>query len=429
MKKVLIITYYWPPSNSAGVYRWLKITKYLKEYDYEPIVFTPENPEIAQYDESLNLDVSKDLQIVRYPLFDAYQLYKRLFGIKKQDSSSFLGGNKVSRLKKLTIWIRGNLFIPDPKVSWSLTAVKFLESYIKKNKIGYVITTGPPHSMHLLGLKLKKKNNIKWIADFRDPWTFIDFFDQLRLSEYSKKRHHKLEKKVVMTADKCVIVTRNWAKKYYELYGREFSVIYNGFDTEDFSENSTFSYNKLTIRHFGSVNNDRNPEFFWKSLSDFLNINKEARDKISIEFYGSINESVKEYVKEYELTDIFHHFESLDHKDAIKYQQAAGVLLLLINQSPNSNGIVPGKFYEYLGAQRPILCIGGKNQEVNQLIDLTNSGFVVDFNEESDLISALNSIYEDYKNNTLNSRSEVNQISQFTRKQSAKEYAQLLNTL
>nr|MBA2408145.1 glycosyl transferase family 1 [Chitinophagales bacterium] len=209
-KKVLIITYYWPPSGGAGVQRWLKMSKYLPEYGWEPIIYTPENAAYPIIDHSLEKDVLPGMKILRLPIWEPYDIYKRFVGRKKEEAvySGFLSENKPkSFTEKISIWIRGNFFIPDARCFWIRPSIQFLTQELKKNPVDAIISTGTPHSMHLIGKGIKENLNIPWLADFRDPWTTIDFYGQLMLTRWADAKHHRLEKDVLKTADKVTTVS------------------------------------------------------------------------------------------------------------------------------------------------------------------------------------------------------------------------------
>ena len=263
MKKVLVITYYWPPSGGAGVQRWLKFVKYLNEFGWEPIIYTPENPEVPAIDNSLIKDVPEGLLVLKTKVWEPYSAYKRFVGRKKNDSikAGFLSEKKnPSFTEKIAVYVRGNYFIPDARKYWIKPSIKYLLEYLKDNPVDVMVSTGPPHSMHMIALGIKEKLNIPWLADFRDPWTNIDFYDKLMLSSSADKKHKRMEQQVLKTADQLVTVSWNWAKDFEDLGAGKTEVITNGFDPEDFENNKENSSEKFEIIHIGSMNKDRNPK-------------------------------------------------------------------------------------------------------------------------------------------------------------------------
>jgi glycosyltransferase involved in cell wall biosynthesis len=269
LKKVLIISYYWPPSGGAGVQRWLKFAKYLPQFGWQPIIYTPENPDFSIKDESLLKDIPKEAEVLKTKIWEPYRLYKLFSGKKSENANAgFFAGGKKSWKQRLSIFIRGNFFIPDPRVFWVKPSVKYLKKYIEENAIDAIVSTGPPHSMHLIALGLKKHfPTIKWIADFRDPWTEIDFYHELQLTSWADKKHKRLEKEVIESADEVLVIGNKMAEQFSKLK-ENVSVIYNGFDEDDFPKNPNEESNYFTIVSVGSMNKDRHHEEFWKHLKN-----------------------------------------------------------------------------------------------------------------------------------------------------------------
>lgn len=235
--KALIITYYWPPAGGSGVQRWLKFVKYLHNFDVESIVYTVQNPKYALMDKTLEKEIPKDITILKHPIWEPNDLLSVFKSKQQKTSAGFLNPNPSFFEKKLQ-YIRANYFIPDARKFWVKPSVKYLTEYLKSNKIDIVITTGPPHSLHLIGMELKNRFPIKWISDFRDPWTDIDYFHQLPLTEKSKQKHKALEKKVLKESD-AVLVIGNTMKEKFKQYNNDIHVITNGFDGDVHEEKVT----------------------------------------------------------------------------------------------------------------------------------------------------------------------------------------------
>ena len=267
MKKALIITYYWPPAGGAGVQRWLKFVKYFRDFGIEPIIYTIEKPNYPINDESLLNDIPEGIETLKQPIWEPNNLFS-VFGKKKTESAGFLNPNP-SIFGKLLQYIRANYFIPDARKFWIKPSVNYLKKYLQENKVDVVITTGPPHSMHLIGLNLKKQLNIKWIADFRDPWTEIDYFHQLPLTKASIQKHHSLEKEVLRNAD-TVLVVGNTMRENYSEFNDNVVTVTNGFDSV-VDEGNVELDSKFTITHIGLMNSDRNPNMLWDVLSEIMN--------------------------------------------------------------------------------------------------------------------------------------------------------------
>ena len=289
MKRVLIITYYWPPSGGAGVQRWLKFVKYLRNYGWEPVVYTARNPEAPALDHSLIKDVPEGLEVIRQPIWEPYTLYRNFVGLKKdvKISSGFLSENKKPGLaEKVAIWLRGNLFIPDARKFWIKPSIKFLTNYLQEYPVDAVVSTGPPHTTHLIALGIKKKLGLPWLADFRDPWTKIDFYDKLMLTPIADRRHHLLEKTVLKAADKIVTVSWSWAVDFEGLGSPRTDVITNGFDPDDFLDTNRDKPETFLLTHIGSLNKDRNPEFLWRVLGKMAKPDASFRQLLKIRFIG-----------------------------------------------------------------------------------------------------------------------------------------------
>jgi len=382
MQKVLIISYYWPPSGGAGVQRWLKFAKYLPQFGWEPHVYTPENPEAPATDESLLKDIPKEVVVIKKPIFEPYGFYKKFTGNKANVNAGFLSENKGSRKKfteKLSVWVRGNMFIPDARKFWIKPSIKFLKDYIKKEGIEIVISTGPPHSMHLIALGLKKQLDIKWIADFRDPWTNIDFYKDLMLTKAADKKHHRLEKEVLKTADEVITIGKTMAKEFEAVRNSEVRIITNGYDADDFEWKEKTESDKFVIVHVGSINADRNHKIFWQALKEICSENQDFNEQLQLRFIGKLDYSVIESVEQFGLKDQFEQIEYVSHDKVKDYLFESDVLYLPLNNTPNARGILSGKFFEYLAVGKPILGIGHPQGDAAEIMSETKAGLMIDF--------------------------------------------------
>lgn len=430
-KKVLIITYYWPPIGGAGVQRWLKFTKYFRDFGWEPIIYTPENPDFPINDESLLKDIPLGITILKTRISEPYDFYRKIMGKKKTDAvnQGFLSEKKENKfLQSLMIWVRGNFFIPDARKFWIKPSVNYLSEYLSKNNIDAVISTGPPHSMHLIALGLKKKFNLPWIADFRDPWTQIDFYSQLQLSKWADAKHKKLEKEVLNTADKVVTVSWNWAKDLESLCERKVDVITNGFDDDDFkTEEKHELMPGFTFHHIGALNKDRNPHVLWKVLGDLCNEQLDFKKDLKLIFTGKTDAQVFESLDKNGILNNSEKTEYLPHSEVVKLLLKSPILLLPLNDTPNVAGIVPGKLFEYLAARRPIFAIGDVNGDTAKIINETKAGTTSSFKDYDAIKKQVLVLYHQYKTNTLKIDSSA--IDKYTRKSCAGEYAKLLSEI
>ncbi len=393
MKRVLIITYYWPPSGGGGVMRWLKMSKYLPEFGWQPVIYTPENPDPSVKDDSLLKEIHPSTEILKTPIWEPYDIYRKLTGKKKSDSFKAGYISEASRgnwKDKISVFLRGNLLIPDPRVFWVTPSVRFLREYLRQNPVDLMITTGPPHSMHLIGLNLKRHFDIPWLADFRDPWTEIDFYHRLKLTSWADRRHRALEKKVLTAADIVTTVSPYLKQTTEKLAGRRVDVIYNGFDPEDFQFEKVREDGLFTISHYGAFNRDRNPSSLWKALQTLKENSPDFARLLRIQLIGQTDESILREIRECNLEENLRLEGHLPHTEGLRILSGSQVLLLPLNDAPNVRGILPGKMYEYIALKRPILAIGPSDGDFAEILLSTHSGITCDFTDTGKMADTLN---------------------------------------
>jgi glycosyltransferase involved in cell wall biosynthesis len=401
--KVLIITYYWPPAGGSGVQRWLKFVKYLPEFGVTPVVFTVENPEYAVDDKSLQNEVADDVEVLRGKIWEPNQLLGKWGGKGKNVSAGFLDA-KPGIKDRILRFIRANYFIPDSRKFWIKPSVKLLTDYLRGKDFDAIITTGPPHSVHLIGLALKKKFGLKWVADFRDPWTSIDYFHNLPLTRSSLKKHENLEKEVLKNADR-VIVVGGRMKEEYDACNKNVRVISNGYDTSGPQGSLTLDP-EFTLTYAGLMNADRNPKGLWRVLGKISAADPGFKADLKIRIVGSCSPEVLQSLKHNGLSDNLDNLGYQDHNQVARYQQSAQVLLLTVNEVPSAKGIVTGKIFEYMQARRPVLAIGPTDGDLADIIDKTRSGVIIDFGDEDGMEKVIHGFYQQYKTGslTVNSR-------------------------
>ena len=400
-KKALIITYYWPPAGGPGVQRWLKFVKYLPQFNIEPIVYVPENPNYPIMDTSFLSEVSSDLKIIKQPISEPYKFARILSNKKSKDISRgiILEENNQKLLEKIMLWARGNLFIPDARVGWVKPSVKFLSEYIKNEKIETIITTGPPHSLHLIGLKIKEKLGVKWIADFRDPWTSIGYHKQLRLTKKSQQKHKLLEKEVLTGADQVIVTSLVTKEEFKGITNKPIHVITNGYDMVP-SEKATLDI-KFTISHIGSLLSKRNPEVLWKVLNDIIQENEDFSLDLQLNFVGLISENILDSIKKNNLSNYINNVGYVSHKEAIMFQKKSQLLLLIEIDSEDTKCIIPGKLFEYMVSGRPIIGIGPKGSDVETIIKETNTGDYLYYDDYNALKNIILNHYKAFKKGEL----------------------------
>ena len=426
LKKILIVTYYWPPSGGPGVQRWLKFVKYLPDFGVQPIVYIPENPTYPIVDENLVKEVSDKAIILRQNIFEPYQLASFLSKnkTKKMNSGIIPNQKKQSFLDKTLLWIRGNLFIPDARVFWVKPSVAYLEKYIVENNIETIVTSGPPHSLHLIGLELKQKLDIKWFADFRDPWTTIGYHKSLRLSRFAAKKHKALEHQVLNTADAIIVTSKTTKSEFQAITTQPIAVITNGYDTEEVGKQTLDS--KFSLAHIGSFLSERNPLILWKSLVELLNEIPDFKSHLEVKLIGAVSQEVLETITKYKLDPFLNNLGYVSHKEAVAQQRKSQVLLLIEIDSDDTRSIIPGKLFEYMVSGRPIIAIGPQNSDFAEIITNTNTGVFFDYSDKMKLKSVILDFYNQFLEGKLQSNGVG--LQKYSRKSLTKELAQLLNS-
>ncbi|WP_422003727.1 glycosyltransferase family 4 protein [Roseivirga pacifica] len=425
-EKVLVVTYYWPPSGGAGVQRWLKFTKYLPEFGYDPIVFTPENPSFDLVDESLLKDVSPKVDVLKFPIWEPYQLFKKLTGTKEVKQGQILEEGKKSLVKRASIWLRGNLFVPDPRVFWVKPSVDYLAGIIESNGIKKIITTGPPHSVHLIGMKLKMKQpSLAWLADFRDPWTEWDIMRQFNIMPFRWKKHQKLEQQVLKVADAVLATGKTAAEDFKRLGARRVYAITNGYDEEDVSTLKAEKLDKFTLAHVGMVNEKRNPVNLFESLEELL-VADELSDDVELQLTGILSPAVLQTLEQYpRLKKIVKLKDSIPHKEVHQVYATASLLLLFQTDTQEAHSQLPGKLFEYLAAKRPVLALGATDSDVAEILDKTSAGKMLAYQDKAAIKSFVLYEYKNWKSETP--RWQFKDIEKFSRRELTKSLVDILN--
>lgn len=437
LKKILIISYYWPPAGGPGVQRWLKFVKYLPDFGWEPTVFIPENPSYPIVDETLQKDVPKNLKMIKTKIWEPYQLAEK-FGKdnKKFKAGQFDVGENQSWKAKLSIFVRGNFFIPDARVFWVKPSVEFLEKYLKVNHYDVLVTTGPPHSLHLIGLSLKKKMpDLKWIADFRDPWTEISYYKHLKLTKIADKKHRKLESEVFINADITLATSYTDAENFRKKGANAFCIT-NGFDvdasttlsmTEENSKTLPLSNSntKFTLSYIGVLEQLRNPEILWETLNVLVQENADFKNDFELKFVGRLDDKILQKIENSALKNNLTNLGYQTHDVALKHMQDSTVLLMTNFPQESSKGIIPGKIFEYLATGKTILSFGPKDADVEKILNETKAGKHFGYDEKENLKKFILESYENWKSGTLNQIAE--NIEQFSRKNLTKKLVDLMN--
>lgn len=426
MKRVLVITYYWPPSGGSGVQRWVKFSKYLPAESWQSVIYTPSNPSVPSVDSSLERDIPEEVVVIRRPIREIYSLYRRLNGKNAKEEINPINQRKKSLKQRLFMALRGNLFIPDPRISWVRPSVKFLEEYLKNHPVDIIVSTGPPHSMHLIAKRLATKTGLPWIADFRDPWTKMFYFKHLQLLPFAKKRHAKLEQSVLDSCDRVVAVSPLVQKEFQSMTDTPVELITNGYDPEDYKE-TVRADRFFNIVHTGLFAADGDPDVLWRALAEKCADNASFAEKLKIRLVGKTDREIHESIERAGLGKYVTDRGYQPHIEAVKEQLGASILILPLRKEPEYRATLPGKIFEYLASRKPVLGIGQSDGAMAALIEQTHSGEVFDWEDKVAIASFVDRCWELYLsgenwNNTDN-------IEQYSRTATTAKMAALMKSL
>lgn len=376
--KILIVTYYWPPSGGPGVQRHLKFAKYLPKFNIEPIILTVKNPTYPIKDPSLEKEVAQNVKVYKTKTIEPFGIYAGLSGKPAESIKPTIELKGETARSKIGCWIRGNIFIPDARVGWILTARKKARELVDFLNISTVITTGPPHSVHFIGKFVREKTGVQWIADFRDPWSQIYYNQILPRTKYADQIDKIMESNILNSADEVVTVTPFQAKKLSEINERNYRIIPNGFDHTDFddlnySPNNTPPY---IIRHIGCIGCSTIPVGFLHAVKELA-----GKIQIRVEFIGEVNHQLPEIIKELELEDTVFFNEYQPHQRAIKSMCSSDILLLSVPDVEQIQHHIPGKLYEYIGSGRPVFLLGPPDGDAAKILEKENAGITCKFDD------------------------------------------------
>lgn len=402
MKKVLIISYYWPPAGGVAVLRNLKFVKYLREFGWEPVVYAPENADYPRTEINNFKEIPHGVDIMKHPIREPFALFKKFTGRKDDDNTNpvYVRENSAGFFDKIAIWVRGNFFIPDARFLWIKPSVKYLSKYLKENKIDAILTGGPPHTNTVIGQQLSEKFNIPWLADFQDPWTQVDYYDKFSIGKLADRKHKKLEQKVFSTAKQITIVSPTWAKELEDIGANDVKVIYYGYDESDFAELKPKQSDYFIISHAGILGTDRQPDTFLRVLSDICKSNHDFKNKLQIKFNGAVDFTITHKIKEYGLENNYTFLGLTKRIDALQLMLDSSLLLLPVNKAVNAKGRLPGKIYEYLRVRKPILSLGPKDSDVESILKSTGAGINCEYEDYDKIWDYVTDTFNNKEKNT-----------------------------
>lgn len=422
MLKVIIVTYYWPPSGGPAVQRWLSFANLLSEKGVKVIIITPD-PDKASFpliDTTLQYEISESIEVKKIPIRDNYWIYKKVFGRGKVPTSGFVNESNTF-LQKIARFIRGNFFFPDPRKNWVNGAVKVIQEILDKEDFANIITAGPPHSTHFVGKKIKRDNQkINWIVDFHDAWTDVWYYEKLYKTSLARLLDKKMERTILEGADYVLTVGEFLRKVLVEKTcsknDEKFRTVSMGFDQNLNYSSISDKNNKLHICYTGTLDEAYQPWIIFDSTKELLD---QGYDIVLV-FVGLVSDSIKTYVKEIGIESNVTYTGYLTHSESIRFLRYADALLLFSPKVKTERIIIPGKLYEYLAARKPIINIGMKDSNTAKIIEECNAGINVDRSEKSEITSfftkwlqGMNSppfVFNEEKINTYSRRSEVEKI-------------------
>lgn len=393
-KKIGILTYYWPPAGGSGVLRWLRFSNELVALGYDIHIFTFKNPKYPIIDKELIKSINPNIKV---NLISGFELPNFLSLRNTKPSESFLTPDYTDIslnyiLSNFLLIVRELFFFPDTRKYLVAPSVKYISNYLKKNKLDCLITTGPPHSLHNIGRILKEKKKIRWIADFRDPWS--NFFQNKLLNRLNstQKKHEEKERQIVKSSD-AVFTTSKSLKNLFQEVNKNSFCIHSGYDKLIKSK----PHNKFRILYAGSLKAIQNPKNLWLALSSLIDENSEFKDLVEIVLIGNIDSEILSCssFKKVENRKILSYMSKSDLNKEICISE---VLVVCSVNIKGCDDIIPGKFFHYLSSNKKILGITNKESDLKKIINETQSGMSFSYNNYTDLKNYIYQCFYEYKN-------------------------------
>jgi hypothetical protein len=415
LKKVLFITYYWPPSVKASLHWPLKIIKFLPEFGWQPSVLTVKEDTFSSKDDSLLNDINKNLEVIKANSFEPFNIYKKFTGKLKHEqlvASETISTVNKSITHRISIWIRMNLFVPDARIGWYLPAVKKGLEYLKNGNIDAIVSIGPPHTTHLVGMKLSKRFNIPHIPVFIDPWVDIIYYKNFKRSKPTLALDNHLEKKVLQNSKSAIFVTGTMRDEYIKKYpflDDKSCVLYWGYDEEDFNNITTKTEGEeKIIVHAGNIFDFQNTPEFWKQVK----LEIDSGNKFKIKFIGTVGPGIKQTIENASLKPYTEYLGFLPYNKMLQELSKASYLLVCATEPRH----VPGKLFEYLRIGKPIIAFGNDNEEVKNILKETNAGMMFRYNQTAQ------EIFE----NSNQFRTDLRKVKEYDRKNIARLLSEIL---
>ncbi len=434
MKKLLVITYYFPPSGGAGVQRVLKFVKYLREFDIEPIVLTVQDGDFPTRDESLLHEIPSNIKIYRTKIFEPYTLYRKLTG-KPPDAPVDVNnipkpGEKRSFAEHVAEFVRSNFFIPDARIGWLPIAKKYALKVIAEDKIDCLYSSSPPYTTALIAKSLAKKTRLPWIAGFRDPWT--GFLSTPIRYGLAKKIDTYLERSVYQKCDIMEVawkgIGKDFQKKYPDIDASKIVYIENGFDDADIPTLTFPKNERFTITYTGSMYGKRSPKPFLDAVKSLISKGNIDPKKIKLNFIGRFGANLLPLFEDEGLYGTVEVNGYMPHSESVKALLKSDALLLVVDDAEGSEEIVPGKVYEYIGTSRPVITLALEGA-IASLIRETNAGMVANFRNSAEIESVVRYYYRAFWNGEKLWQGNSNAIKKYTRREATRKLADLVKRL
>ena len=400
MRKVLIVTYYWPPSGGIGVNRCLKFSKYLRKFNWDPIIYTAKNANYPFIDEKNLEEVPDGITILKKTIIEPFTAFRFFSGRKKGDAMSnpiHVRRKKSKIIDNVAIWIRGNFFIPDARSLWIKPSVKYLIKYIKQNPVHAILSDGPPHTNTVIAGRISKVFDIPWLMDFQDPWTQVDYYSLFKLTKQADRKHHRMEQEAFKQASVTTIASPTWKNDLEKIGARNVHTIYWGYDEQDFKNLNQHLDSRFSLSHAGLLGYDRNPEVLFNVLSDLKTEMEEFSKDLRIKFAGMVDYEVLEELSKYGLDENLENLGTVSRKDALQLIMNSQILLLPINKAKNAKGRIPGKLFELLRTGRPILYLGPNESDVYKIINETGHGSCFEYEDYRGIKNFIIRKYKQFK--------------------------------
>jgi len=430
-KKVLFVVYNFPPAAGAATQRVLKFLKYLNKFGFQTFVLTVNKVDYPDLDFSLIEKIPSETKVIKTKYWTPFGIYRKITGRKSDEKIpvAFIKDNHKSIAERISVFLRLNFFLPDAKVGWLPFAVNEGKKLIKSEKIDVVISSGPPHTTHLIAKSLKQKTKIKWIADFRDPWTDIDYYSGMKRTKIAQWIDSKLEKSVLKNADYVVSASEGYLN-IIKSKGIEnnYDVLTNGFDIDDFQHIKHKPQSKFIISYTGNMPITRNPENLWLALEELLQENSDFAENFEFHFAGVIDEEIENKIKEMKFYKHFLNHGYVSHTEVLDLIFNSHLLIMIVNRVATSNEILPGKIFEYIASGNFVLVIGPESGVSACLIKYVKQGVAIDYEDKSRMKDLILQLYNKWKKGEL-IKIESAEKYEFTRDRITQRLIQIINSV